>query len=140
MLLNLETVEPASCDGCGLCCEGIGSPVALYASRPEYGADHPYRPPGLPGELLIEIDEHFLGLVRGQEPQDCCLWYDRAARRCLHYDWRPQVCRDYELGCRACCDLRRAHVRHTIAPACAPALAATPIRSTGVTAVPRPPD
>ena len=106
----LNVLEPESCDGCGLCCEGIGSPVALYVTRPGLAADHPFRPVGLPQELIREIDEHFLGLFRGQERQDRCLWFDPAARCCRHYEWRPQVCRDYELGGAPCLDLRRARL------------------------------
>ena len=69
-MLALSVLTPSSCDGCGLCCEGIGSPVLLYASRPGFGEPHPYRPDGLPQELIEEIDLHFSGLMRGQEPQD----------------------------------------------------------------------
>lgn len=106
---ELPVLQPETCDGCGLCCEGIGSPVALYASRPGL-AEHPSRPAGLPEELIREIDEHFIGLFRGQEPQERCLWFDAESRRCRHYEWRPQVCRDYELGGSACLALRREHL------------------------------
>jgi Fe-S-cluster containining protein len=110
MLHVLPQLVPASCDGCGLCCQGIGSPVLVYQSQPHCSGPHPFRPPGLPQPLIEEIDAHFLGLSRGQEPQAQCLWYDAAARRCRHYEWRPQVCRDYELGGRACLELRQPHV------------------------------
>jgi Fe-S-cluster containining protein len=106
---SLSVLAPASCDGCGLCCQGIGSPVLLYASRPGFEEPHPYRPADLPAELAAEIDAHFAGLTRGQEPQDQCLWYDAASQRCRHYEFRPQVCREYELGGRACLALRREH-------------------------------
>jgi Fe-S-cluster containining protein len=79
----------------------------MYASRPEWTERHPYRPAGLPDELIREIDDHFLGLRRGQEPLEKCLWFDAATRRCRHYDWRPQVCQDYELGGDACLILRK---------------------------------
>ncbi len=107
MLPVLPQLVPASCDNCGLCCQGIGSPVLVYQSQPRGSGPHPFRPPGLPQALIEEIDAHFLGLSRGQEPQSQCLWYDAAARRCRHYEWRPQVCRDYELAGRACLELRR---------------------------------
>jgi Fe-S-cluster containining protein len=104
---QLRILQPESCEGCGLCCEGIGSPVLLYQSRPGESGPHPFRPPGFPPELIDEIDEHFLGLSRGEEPQEQCLWYDSRTRRCKQYGWRPQVCRDYELGGPACLNLRR---------------------------------
>lgn len=96
-----------TCTACGGCCEGIGSPVLLYASRPEFRDQHPYRPADLPPELIAEIDREFSGLTRGQEPQERCLWYDAQSRCCRHYEFRPQVCRDYELGGRACLSIRR---------------------------------
>lgn len=100
-------LKPESCSGCGLCCEGIGSPVVLYQSRPAWVDQHPFRPAGLPLDLIAEIDVHFAGVVRGQEPQELCFWYDCETRQCKHYDWRPQVCRDYEFAGRECLELRR---------------------------------
>lgn len=93
---------PESCEGCGRCCEGIGSPVMLYRSDSRSHGKHPYRPENLPLSLIEEIDEHFGGLLRGQEPQQQCLWFDEVSRRCRHYQWRPQICRDYELAGSAC--------------------------------------
>ena len=106
-MLSLPLVPPESCEECGLCCQGIGSPVLLYASRPGFKDPHPFRPADLPKPLIEEIDFHFAGLVRGQEPLEQCLWYDAEKRVCLHYDYRPQVCRDYELGGRECLQRRR---------------------------------
>ncbi len=106
-LPRLSILEPESCDGCGLCCEGIGSPVALYVSRTGWSGVHPFRPVDIPEDLIREIDDHFGGLFRGQEPQERCLWFDPVARQCRHYEWRPQVCRDYELGGDACLARRR---------------------------------
>lgn len=103
----LPVLGPESCAGCGHCCEGIGSPVAVYASRRVYGEHHPFRPVDLPPELIAEIDDHFAGLTRGQEPQERCLWFDPALRQCRHYEYRPPLCREYELGGRACLLLRR---------------------------------
>jgi Fe-S-cluster containining protein len=108
--VQFQVLQPESCAGCGLCCEGIGSPVLLYASGPRIIEPHPFRPSGLPLELIEEIDAHFLGLARGQEAQERCLWFDTDTRRCKHYEWRPQVCRDYELGGRACLAQRRPFV------------------------------
>ncbi|WP_237729262.1 YkgJ family cysteine cluster protein [Schlesneria paludicola] len=110
MILTLPLLPPDSCEGCGLCCEGIGSPVLLYASRHDLPEPHPFRPVDLPQALIDEINDHFAGLVRGQEPQAACLWFDPQSRSCQHYSFRPQVCRDYELGGRSCLQRRRQDV------------------------------
>ena len=111
-MLSLPVLSTSSCDGCGLCCEGIGSPVLLYASRPGFGEPHPFRPADLPQELIEEIDFHFSGLTRGQEPLERCLWFDTATRQCRHYELRPQLCRDYELGGEACLSRRREAIQN----------------------------
>ena len=108
---ELPILPPNSCDGCGACCLGIGSPVMLYASRPEYSEPHPFRPANLPPELVDELNFHFSGLRRGHEPQESCLWFDHDTRQCKHHEFRPQVCRDYELGGRECLRRRREAVR-----------------------------
>ncbi|MBX3449283.1 MAG: YkgJ family cysteine cluster protein [Planctomycetaceae bacterium] len=107
---ELSILPVETCDGCGLCCQGIGSPVAIYASRPGLPDPHPSRPPDLPAELIREINDHFSGLFRGQEPQDACLWFDRATLRCRHYEYRPPICREYQLGGSEC-QRRRAEER-----------------------------
>lgn len=107
MDLTILNQTPESCEGCGLCCEGIGSPVLLYQSFLGTEGEHPYRPADLPQNLIDEIDSQLGGLFRGQEPQQACLWFDAEKRICGHYEWRPQICRDYELGGTACL-LRRA--------------------------------
>ncbi len=81
--------------------------MAIYASRRGFGSNHPFRPADLPQALIDEIDEHFAGLVRGQEPQERCLWFDPVGRVCRHYEYRPPLCREYELGSRACLQLRK---------------------------------
>ncbi len=106
---GFDAVWPTTCDGCGLCCETGGSPVLVYQSR-HGGTPYDERPPGLPQALIDEIDHHFLGLWRGQEPREPCLWYDREQRACKHYTWRPRACREYALGGIPCVELRRPHV------------------------------
>lgn len=106
-LAVLALATPADCSGCGFCCEGIGSPVLLYATRPGWKQRHPFRPVDLPLELIAEIDAHFAGLLRGEEPQERCLWFDPLQRSCRHYHWRPEICREYELAGPGCLIRRR---------------------------------
>jgi Fe-S-cluster containining protein len=107
--VHFHVLTPQSCDGCGLCCLGIGSPVLWYASHYQTLTGHPFRPAGLPQQLIDEIDTAFDGLMRGQEPQEQCLWFNATTRKCRHYEWRPQVCKDYELGGTACLTARSPH-------------------------------
>lgn len=117
--MQFSVLQPDSCDACGLCCEGIGSPPLLFVSRPGWEEWHPFRIEGMPEELIREIDEHFGGLFRGQEPQERCIWFNPETRKCRHYEWRPQVCRDYELGGDACLALRKPHLKENKEPDCA---------------------
>jgi Fe-S-cluster containining protein len=36
-----------------------------------------------------------------------CMWYDAETRRCKHYEYRPETCRDFEVGETACLNWRR---------------------------------
>ncbi len=105
--VKLDVLKPTSCGGCGLCCLGIGSPPIYYATYPHLQGPHPFRPADLPQHLIDEIDEKFLGVFRGQEPPDTCIWHDTTTGLCRNYEWRPQVCRDYDLGGRECLSLRQ---------------------------------
>lgn len=104
--MQLLPLAPVNCEGCGLCCQGIGSPVLVYQTDRRLNGPHPFRPLGLPEELVREIDDHFQGLMRGYEPQERCLWYDIEQKKCRHYEWRPDVCRRFELNGEACQQLR----------------------------------
>ena len=108
--------------GASLLCGHLGSELSflLYfrvfrffvVNNPGYGEPHSFRPDGLSQELVDEIDFHFSGLTRGQEPLARCLWFDPLTRQCQHYEYRPQVCIDYELGGRACLSRRREAVQN----------------------------
>jgi Fe-S-cluster containining protein len=102
MTVQLTTLVPQDCQGCGLCCEGIGSPVAIYTYRTSHSGPYLFRPRDLPRHLADEIDRYFDGLKAGEKPVDNCLWFDETTRQCKHHEWRPQVCRKYDVGCDLC--------------------------------------
>jgi Fe-S-cluster containining protein len=31
-----------------------------------------------------------------------CVWLDQRSNRCLHYDYRPQACRDFQINSDLC--------------------------------------
>jgi Fe-S-cluster containining protein len=62
-------------------------------------------PPELREELLAYMYRVQFGPpIKGEQP---CIWLDRRTRRCRHYDWRPEICRMFEVGSPACVNWRR---------------------------------
>ena len=35
-----------------------------------------------------------------------CLWYDHESRKCRNYEWRPSICREFEVGSDGCLSWR----------------------------------
>jgi Fe-S-cluster containining protein len=97
-----------SCEGCGACCEHVGYPPFVWVGEePDYPiADEGWR--SLPEQMRKEITDHIdahCGLPDGTYGTPC-LWYDRDAKKCLHYELRPQICREFEVGSKDCLSLR----------------------------------
>lgn len=55
-----------------------------------------------PPELEWDIDEHAFRYDQGLP----CLWYDAETRQCKHYEHRPEVCREFEMGGDDCLEMR----------------------------------
>ncbi|MBY0527329.1 MAG: YkgJ family cysteine cluster protein [Gemmataceae bacterium] len=95
-----------SCDDCGACCtEQAALPTSLVGTA--------FRMPGV-GPLPVELRAELLAAVerfrRDGWPADGtpCIWYDAAAKRCRHYEYRPTLCRDEVVpGDEACRRWRR---------------------------------
>jgi len=81
-----------NCDHCGVCCRQIGTP-------PFTGIDGDEPPPW----LEWDVNRHCDRLDRRLP----CIWYDEPTRRCRHYEHRPQVCREFEIGSPDCLEFRR---------------------------------
>jgi len=92
-LIVLPTDGVVSCNGCGACCDQQGTSPFM---PDEYDA--------LPDELKWDrgTSEHDDRYDRGLP----CLWYDAGTRSCLHYDVRPDVCREFERGGEDCLRMR----------------------------------
>ena len=39
---------------------------------------------------------------RDNELDGPCFWFDQKTRKCKHHDFRPKVCRDFEIGSKLC--------------------------------------
>ena len=81
--------SPITCDDCGACCAEVCSPPFV---------DETHR---LPRPVY---DDYLLGIGHrethgfGDIP---CFWLT-ADRKCRHYDHRPDVCREFEVGSEGC--------------------------------------
>ena len=87
------------CDGCGACCCDIGYPPFLRFEVFE-----------LPEELRDEVLEkgfqtnsELVGKWEGHP----CYWWDPETRGCTHYEHRPQLCRNFEVGGDSCLAFRK---------------------------------
>lgn len=80
-----------SCDHCSACCRQ--TPI----------------PPFQPGEEECwEVPPDWLVPVRQRLAADQqfellpCVWLDQSSNRCLHYEHRPQACRDFQINSDLC--------------------------------------
>ena len=119
MRISLPEADP--CGGCGKCCHGIGLPP-FEAANPEFGPQ-PVVTRGMtatqfdtaafdtelfllmPAELRLAHAELLLNLTADPSGTPCA-WYDAAADRCRHYEWRPGTCRQFSPGSDECVKLR----------------------------------
>lgn len=96
------------CTNCGLCCMHMRTPPFIGPTDPEFKA--------LPPELKKELNEwlstgqqspRFSYLERNHSDNVPCAWLNVASGQCLHYEHRPQICRDYEVGSQSCRTVRK---------------------------------
>jgi Fe-S-cluster containining protein len=92
--MRLAIIE--SCDGCGACCMVIGAPPFLDEIDL------------IPKDLQVLARAQKEAWVAAGEPEVPCPWLDLATRRCIHYEDRPNVCREYERGQEECLLARQA--------------------------------
>ena len=100
-----------NCDGCGACCkEQLSPPMYLYwiargahkTKKYDYLTDADVvRLRTMPPEVLDGLVDYHAKVAAGETRDDkTCIWLQDG--KCRHYDWRPQICRDFELGCAGC--------------------------------------
>lgn len=61
-------------------------------------------PENLKAELLDFMEEYS---VPEGELDPACIWLDKETRLCKHHQYRPRVCRDFEIGSPGCQEWRK---------------------------------
>lgn len=99
------TDKPTNCDGCGLCCMGQNLvPLSDISLERLGGFDEASTL--IPARLVAELEATIRGPLSGDDTMPC-VWLDRSCGKCAHHDYRPSVCREFEVGCEACLKYRR---------------------------------
>lgn len=88
----------ANCNNCGACCQEIGTPPFLRSEIYE-----------LPEDLRDEVLAFEKSEPNREKSGKPCFWFDGDSKRCSHYEDRPMVCRDFEVGTDSCLSYRRYH-------------------------------
>lgn len=88
---------PLSCDGCGVCCEEQGLP-------PEYAVPALllHIPEALRNEIALHQEEERQAGRTRHERGLPCIWYDAETKKCRHYEYRPDICREVPIGGSSC--------------------------------------
>ena len=95
-----------SCDGCGVCCMHCGV-CCMHIGWPPYLCGEAESLPASVRadlELTREISDR-VAVSIGHDYFPCG-WLDRSTGRCKHYEHRPEVCREFEVGGEDCHELR----------------------------------
>lgn len=109
---SLDVVQ-ISCSGCGACCREMVTPpmyVALLINPAWLGDDEDSQrvrelPDDLRHELLDDFERRRICDHAGR--RYVCLWFDEATKGCKHYELRPSICREFEMGSEECHGWRR---------------------------------
>jgi Fe-S-cluster containining protein len=56
-------------------------------------------------EAELRADLEWVERTRRSDDEPC-IWFDQETRRCKHYEYRPELCRDFEVGEEDCLRVR----------------------------------
>jgi len=95
----VDSLVVLNCDGCGLCCMHMSSP-------PFHEEEWLVLPPNVRADYEAALDASADAWeVHGIDARPCG-WFDMVTRKCRHHEFRPEICRDFEVGGEACLGTR----------------------------------
>lgn len=89
-----------SCDGCGVCCMHVGCPPFMPWEEEKL-------PPNLKEEFQQILVTRQVQIKATGDDWVPCAWFDWSTRKCKHYEHRPEVCREFEVGSSECINFRK---------------------------------
>lgn len=125
--IDLDLIDPTvSCEdgpdgraGCSACCLHVGTPPAFFAAYAApawdgklFAGHEDYQIwLAMPEELRQELRDYYDAVWEGERLDAAelglpCIWLDPNGRRCLHYEHRPWICRDFAVGGDDCAHFR----------------------------------
>jgi len=110
--------RPTSCDGCCACCMHAHEPPFAGVNGVPAGDDLNWD--ALPESLRSEIVDFRMNIRPQSSHDQPCIWLNLATKRCRHYEYRPSLCRTFELGGEDCLGFRMLHMPIVIVPKTSP--------------------
>jgi Fe-S-cluster containining protein len=111
--IKLPTIPQVTCEGCGVCCMVVRTPpfcviwegdVPTAIDQTEESLEEVRMALAVPAAMRKVLSKHSIFEVLQEESP--CIWFDMATKKCKHYDLRPPICRDFEMGSRFCLEHR----------------------------------
>ena len=92
----MSTALPVmSCDGCGVCC--------MHMAVPPYHRDEiTLLPPEVQADYEAARNARIAQWNAHKIDETACAWFDMVTRKCRHYEHRPEICQDFEMGGDEC--------------------------------------
>ena len=100
--MSADSLPILNCDDCGACCMSIGHPHFWRTATGDKADPHWA---AMPQSLRDEVNQYVDGLDDVDIGQPC-IWLDLETKKCRHYEHRPQMCRDFEIGNEHCLRMR----------------------------------
>jgi Fe-S-cluster containining protein len=104
-MTRIALEQVTDCTDCGACCTSQAAlPTCLVA---KHAGNFSVKP--LPSALRKELEATVKRFMIEGWPADGtpCIWYDAETKKCRHYEYRPDVCHDLEVGSPGCLRWRR---------------------------------
>lgn len=104
----MDQLPIIDCNNCGLCCTGVMSPpgfqLCFNGWPKDFAVDDQAIVATMPPELRDELISHYQKVVSivGYRKGEPCIWYDPASKKCRNYEYRPTICREFEVGGEGC--------------------------------------